>query len=180
MRAGADRWCVGWLRLCIHCLLLIRWIDGVDAGRVGVSGGGVGARLLNGTPNADVPVAPDDDDLRAASVLATGPSASPTRRPSLTPFMLELGCRGQADPHRRRPRAPRSGSGAAAPPAARVCRTSLGVAHRQCDDQAANMTTMPMTMRRHRERRRRLQNQCSATPGLHGLSDSVFLATSTH
>jgi hypothetical protein len=44
MRAGADRWCVGRLRLCIHCLLLIRWIDGVDAGRVGVPGGGVGAR----------------------------------------------------------------------------------------------------------------------------------------
>ena len=33
----------------------------------------VRVRLLNGTPNADVPVAPDDDDLRAASVLATGP-----------------------------------------------------------------------------------------------------------
>jgi hypothetical protein len=76
--------------------------------------------VLNGTPNADVSVAPDDDDLRAASVFATGPSASSTRRPSQPTSCWSPGCRGQADPHRRRPRAPRSGSGAAAPLAVHV------------------------------------------------------------
>jgi hypothetical protein len=92
-------------------------------------------RVLNGTPIADVPVAPDDD-LRAASVLVTGP-----RRHQLADQANPLHAGAPLSrASRPAPQAPqgaeerkRRGSISRRP----RCRTSVGVAHRQCDDQAA-------------------------------------------